>query len=510
MKDKSCRSCPSLLHAAEAPSTFRKNIGAPMCARFGFVLGKSGLKPAQENVLMEHFASSCDAHGEPKPPMPTYVSGSLQVMLPNPERRVAPRPGTPSVSTCATCKNFLAESKVASELGYLSGLCAAKGKLILPSRQAAEAKSCEFATLGPGEADFGGLHLLPIYDKAFTESGDLTAAYFKRKADFVDPRDYPSDKEVTDEEVEAGIRAWREVPDPEGSGNVAYLPIYNVDFFDAEEQAKIPKTNDDEHPELYVDHFGGVYLAAVAWTELDETPTLWGAPGTGKTELFRHLAWLMCLPFERISVTASSEYDELFGKTEYTPEKGTFFTNGRIPLAWGKPSVLCIDEPNTGPVDVWQAIRPMTDNSKQLIVNDVRLDRHTDCYLGFAMNPAWDARNIGALEIADADANRLFHAYVDLPNVKLEKEIIKARVHLDGWELHQDQLSMLMAVAKDLRALSDDGKLSVSWAIRPQIKVARALRWFTPVVAYRRAIADYLDIESQSIILDTVRSHTPE
>mgnify|MGYP002353856858 CR=1 FL=1 len=194
----------------------------------------------------------------------------------------------------------------------------------------------------------------------------------------------------------------------------------------------------------------------------------------------------------------------------FNKEDGTHFQYGRLPLAWSHAGVICIDEPNTGPPDVWQFIRPLTDNSKQLVLdvnNGETIYRHNSAYLGMAMNPAWDVRNVGTIEIGDADANRLFHVYVDLPPEKLEREIIKARVKLDGWELSGPQIDMVMAIARDLRELTEQGTLPISWAIRPQIKVARALRWFDTITAYRRAVGDFLEPEAQQALLDAVRSH---
>lgn len=510
---KSCRSCPAFLKADKAPSKFKRSIGAPMCGRFGHVLGKPGLTNQQEINLQEHFASICPSYGEPMPALP--VAMKFAVTMPDMEARlgVVDEFLQEACTSCAVCKHFVKEEAVVSELGWTAGLCAARGKLILSNRLVTEAKNCEFRQFGAVRESTSGIHLLPEYEEAFSIGDPIKALMNARKKGFADPTEYETDKEVQPDEAESGVRAWRRIEDPSGSGNEVYLPIYRKDFFSIEEQAKIPQTGDDEHPELYIDHFGGVYSCAVAWTELDETPTLWGPAGGGKTELFRHLAWLMQLPFERFSITASTELDELAGKMRYTPDVGTYFQYGRLPLAWAKPCVLCIDEPNVGPVDVWQFLRPMTDNSKQLVLdmnNSERIERHTDCYPGLAMNPAWDARNVGALEISDADANRLFHTFVELPPPALEREIIQARVKLDGWELSKDQLDMLMKVATDIRALSEDGTLSISWGLRPQIKVARALRWFAPVVAYRRGIADFLDKEPREIILDAVRAHVKE
>lgn len=510
---KSCRSCPAFLEPADVVKKFKKSIGSPMCGRYGNVLGRPGGTAKQTDRLSTYFASKCPSYGEPLPPIP--VEQRLMVAMPILENRL---PAADSnfrdmCRSCATCKKFVAEDTVAADFGWTSGLCSAKGKLILSNQQTYEARDCAWREYGTVKHDTVGIDLLPEYEDAFQLASDPIKSYFKNKGTLVEPHEYPSDKEVSEEEATSGIRAWRRVTDPSGSGNETFLPIYRIDFFSEEEQAKIPRSGDDEHPELYVDHFGGTYLAAVAWTELDETPAAWGEAGVGKTELFRYLAWLMCLPFERISITAASELDELAGKMKYTPEKGTYFQYGRVPKAWTKPCVLVFDEPNTGAVEVWQWIRPLTDNSKQMVLdmnNGERLDRNTDCYFGLAMNPAWDPKNVGAMPISDADVNRLFHVTIELPPESLEREIIVNRVKVDGWEMDTERLDMLMGVAKDIRALANDGELPITWGLRQQIKVARALRWFDPITAYRRAVGDYLEPQAQESLLNAVRAHVDD
>jgi len=483
-----------------------------MCGRYGHVLGKPGLPPARESALAKHFATNCPSHGEPLPPLP--IEQRLQVVMPDLDTRdTSDRTAVEQDNcvSCAMCKNFVRDDIVADELGWTAGLCAAKGKLILAHRQTYEARECEYRWWGPIRPSTGGLHLLPEYEDAFQATVNPVAAYFKKKREgLVEPHEYPTDREVTEEESRDGIRAWRKIVDPEGSGSEAYLPVYRIDFFSPEEQAKIPRSGDEESPDLYVDHFGGTYMATVAWTELDETPILWGEPGNGKTEFFRYLAWLMCLPFERISITGQTDIDDLAGTTKFTPERGTYFQYGRLPRAWSKPCVVVVDEPSVGPPDVWQFIRPLTDNSKQMVLDmneGERIKRHSDCFFGMASNPTWDAKNVGTFQIGDADVNRLYHQWVDLPPESLEREIIRNRVAKDGWEMDDERLTMLMSIAEEIRAKTKDDVLPITWGIRPQIKVARALRWFPTLTAYRRAVADYLEPEAQEVLLDSVRAH---
>lgn len=508
---KSCATCPSLVQAEDTVKVFKKSIGASMCGRYGHVLGKPGIKPAQASKLLNLFAEKCPSHGEERPPVPVELK--LGVALPDPDTIGQPVRDQELVKTCVSCKNFVRDDVVADEMGWAAGLCAAKGKLILPHRQSYEARDCDVRNFGPPRRSTQGITLLPEFDDAFNLAYDPVREFVKaQKAGVVDPTEYDTDKPVTADEDAAGIRAWRKITDRD-TGNVVHLPIYKREAFREDQQAKIPNTADDERPGDYIDHNKAIYKIAVLWTELDETPALWGQAGVGKTELFRHMAWLMQLPFERISITASTELDDLAGKMHFSKEKGTYFEYGRLPAAWSSACVICLDEPNVGPPDVWQFIRPLTDNSKQLVMDmngGERIARHTDCYMGMAMNPAWDPKNVGTAQIGDADGSRLMHISMDLPPAALEREILRTRVSHDGWEIDNNRLDTIMAIAAEIRALCDQGTLPISWGVRPQIKVARATRWFDMVTAYRMGSADYLEPEAQDALLDIVRAHVSE
>lgn len=520
MEKNSCLTCPSYAKGAEA-SFFGKSIGVGICKKFGKPIGRMTSDEKEIKKVAETIASSCTEYGNPAPASPNWPQATFQVMFPLIEDEPT-RENPELVSSCRACRYFIPEQEVVDIFGWASGLCAKKGKLVLSNRTTFEARSCEYSSLpyadlmsisGAHAATLqrsemiGQLHFLPEYMNGFGEI-DTVVAVKEELESRVDPREYETDRPVDPEDADR-IRAWRRIEDPE-SGNEIFLPIYRREFFSPAEQELIPSTGDPEHPEDYVDHGGYVYKVGVLWLHLDETPAFWGRAGTGKMEFFRYMAYLMQLPFHRFSITASSELDDLAGKMHYTEGRGTHFEKGRLVKAWESPCVMVVDEPNAGPDDVWQFLRPMTDNSKQLVLDQSageRALRDDDCYLGMAMNPAWDLLNSGVQQLADADANRLMHMYIDLPPAELEREIIRRRCDHDGFAISEAQLSLIMAIAKDLRMLTESGELMISWAIRPQLKVARALRWFDVRTAYRMASADYLEPEQQSRLMDIVNTH---
>ncbi len=523
---KSCLTCPSYMEVAETAQFFGKATGVPMCARFGRPMGTMKSKPAEREAIAQEFAKICSHHGEPRPGSPNWDKISLTVTMADPEAMAADSNiiQPENVQSCGVCRHFVREDIVANDLGFATGACARHGKLLPADRMTRIARACEeksFAISGV-RTSTSGMMFLPVYADNFLGDADPVRRWRRYMRNFVDPTEYVTDRDVTPEEHEAGIRAWRYIQD-ELSGKSVEYPIYRRDFFSPEEQDKIPATGDDEHPEDYIDHQSLVYKCVVAWTKLDETPILWGPAGVGKTELGRHIAWLFQIPFERFSITGSSDVDDLSGKMMFGPMRdpdsgevlltdegkvmqGTYPQYGRVTKAWGKPCVLDLDEPNAGPSEVWQYLRPMTDNSKQLVLDwyDGRnVDRHPDCYPLLTANPAHDLLNIGVHDIAEADADRLWHVDVHIPPAELEREIIRTRCSHDDYELPTETLDRIMNIAVDIREASET--LNITWGIRQQIKVARATPYFDMISCYRLAVADRLEPKVSESFLDIVR-----
>ncbi len=512
--DSSCLDCPSYLTPVDSAGFFGKSVGAPMCAQFGSVLGRPGATTKENADTLKKRATGCPKFGQRKPVRPPDQM-QLEVTLPDPDARVELSDLDTKktlVRSCGQCTNLVPDDVVANELGWTAGLCAAKGRLILPNKRTTEARGCIFRQVGSAPTGVDKLPLLPVFE-GFGVKIDPTGEFVRGGDSIIEPLEYPTDKPVSDKDAEAGIKAWRKIEDPEGTGISVMIPIFDPDTFSKDDLELIPQTGDDEHPELYFDHNGAVYKIAALWMELDETPAAWGQPGVGKTEVYRHLAWLMQVPFHRFSIKESTELYELEGGKEYSQDQGTYFRDGRFTRAWSSICVTVVDEPNLGRPDVWAFLRPCMDNSKQLVIDadgGRHVPRNDYCFLGLAMNPAWSPLNVGTSQIGAADASRLMHLEFGLPEEQIERNIVQNRVKLDGWKLDRARLDMVMAVSNSVRELVSQGALSMSWGIRENIKVSRALRWFDPMTAYRMAAADYLEPGQQQAILDQVRSHLPD
>lgn len=387
------------------------------------------------------------------------------------------------------------------------GYCSARGVLLdlsSPGEDFAVAAKCEVKA--PAHEPLGDERLLlesarPLRHLETVLAGALGSTPEAEEAD-----EGPADG--ADEDLPEGAVAWETFHNDDGTKSVR-LPRFDPDHFDDFEQAKIPVDGSEGSPELYVDHANLAYRVAVAW-HLGETPAIHGAAGVGKTQLFQWMAYRLGLPFERVSITASSSVDDLAGYMELRG-KETVFELGRIPKAWAKPCVMVLDEPNAGPPEVWQFIRPLTDSAKQLVIDSNHgqvVARHDNSYLGMAMNPAWDHRNTGVASLADADGSRLLHILLGYPDAKVERQIITAHCRDAGVTLDQSHLDALIEVAATLRKLSDEGTLQVSWGIRQQVKVARLLPYVEFAEAFRLAAADSLEPEQQRLIIDEVNVAT--
>lgn len=510
---RSCANCPSFLTKDEVSGWFGKSIGAPMCARYGKVLGAPDILAAAQSTLQHTIAESCNKFGAPKPKeAQSYLETQVTMPDPNVIVEIATNPATAEdklmVNSCNSCKFYVPDSDVMNGLGWGAGLCNATGRLIIPGHASKEARRCDMKKPGPW-SDLENVSVIRMYQDAKDYDPSPLGQWKKLKAEgrIPEPSTYESDYPVTVEDRADGIRAWRRMTDPNGSGHSVPMPIFDIAHFTEAEQQAIPQTGDEEHPENYIDAADYVYSVLVEWMRLDYTPIMWGQPGVGKTELARHLAWLMQIPFFRLSFTQDMEVEDVIGKMTFSDGE-TKFQWGRLPLAWKKPTVILLDEPNAASSALWQRIRPLTDNSKQLVLDEAGgevVKRNPFCYMIMAANPAWEMKNIGVNEMADADISRTTHVSMELPRREVEWEILKTACEaLDDWTPSDKIIKGVLDNSDEIRQLVDDGALPYSWGVRENLKVIRHLAFGTPVFAYRRAVVDSMEPEAGKMITDIV------
>jgi MoxR-like ATPase len=529
--ERTCPTCPAFVSGPSQTRLIGSNIGSPMCGRKMLPLVMPNQPPDVSKKVMRGIAKGCSMFGEDvnMTPLAPTASPPMRIGMDGHAMEVVPD-NSQTYANCATCTHAVPSNVVRSKTGWTGTICKRNGWLMPDSRLGNYAKGCGTfkAHAGVKVDPLSTFTFFPQFSPTF---GEVNAArQFESSLDnFVDPREWPTDRPVSDRaRITRGIRAWRKISDPKGYGDDVYLPVFDRDaqvmqldgqgkpiagskkpLFDEAALSLIPQTGDREAPEQYADHSGLLYTFAVLWIKLDETPAAWGMGGTGKTEIQRHIAWLMQLPLRIIAIDGSSEIDSVAGKILF--EQGETRPHyGTLPTAWSNANVLLIDEPNTGPVEIWQMIRGLTDLRQTLHLahlKDERIKRHVDCYPAMAMNPQWHPLNIGAQMVGDADISRLSHVYFDYPPRDLEMAILRRRVMRDGWEVPTAKLEKVMDAANDLRQMSNEGIIHTSWGIRHQIKLTRSLRWFDPVTAYRRAIGDAMEPSQWEQVMSVVASH---
>lgn len=544
-------SAPNCLSCAFRLLNVEKMVGAEyvgttspqvdVCTAYGQVLGGfSDPKTALTEEDGERIAAQCGAYREDSPEARSEVATALEaregvpgslgttgppLSLTLPLDVPAPE-GQESGGTrdCGACAFFCGPDEIVeaglptvSKSGRGAGLCIARGTLqdVGPGARKRVARECKTFTPVDSGVDASDYrvelltraqyppHLEPLLGDSIVGKGAALAAEAEELA-----AKAGVEREPTDSERELGVTRFRRFLSDDRSRWVD-LPVFDPAIFSEEDRAKIPAAGSEGAPETYIDHANLGYRVAVAWS-LGETPALNGPAGTGKTMLFHWLAHELGLPFERVSITASSSVDDLAGYMELHGSE-TEFVLGRIPKAWARPCVMVIDEPNAGPPEVWQFIRPITDSAKQLVIDanhGQTINRHPYSFLGMAMNPAWDWRNSGVSPLADADGSRLLHVAVGYPSKDQERDIILKHCERDGITVADEDLKALLEIAEALRSLAEEQTLQVSWGIRQQVQVARLLPFFDLGDAFRMAVTDSLEPQQADLILAQVNLAT--
>lgn len=489
-----------------AASYLGKAPGVGICVRFGHVVARTTMDDKAVQAAGRHLAESCDFHAEDAPDPTAGKPVFMPFLKPNDEvivaigAKKASMPAGKKINSCNSCENCLTTADAHREFTVPMPICTVKGSIIV--QPSVGIRGCPYVLPGrPAREVPKNSSYLDHLAKSFRYDD---SKQIERLREANDPLAYLTDKAVEDEDRELGIQAWRKVPMPAG-GEPVYLPIFSPDVWDSTEAKLIPRPDSDERPDLYVDYSNLLTTFAVT-TALGETPLLIGQPGTGKTEALRWLAYLMQVPFYRFQITKTTQVEDLVGSPQFGDGK-TFFKEGRLPTAYRRPCLIDLDEVNLGPPEVREVLRPLTDNSKQFVIDSahgVVINKHVFCFLAMTINPAWDMRNAGTEDFAAADANRLCPVWIpDAPESVL-RVIVKNRCAVDGYEISDDLLTKILLVGEDITKFADEGLFPDHWGTRQVIKVARLTKYLPLLEAFKRASLDFYDPREVEMIIAAI------
>jgi len=280
------------------------------------------------------------------------------------------------------------------------------------------------------------------------------------------------------------------------------LPKYDPESFPEADRVKIPKES------TFIDHHSLVYSVAVD-LKRGKVPMMWGPSGVGKTQLARHMAFLMQVPFERIPLGETSEREDVTGHYELKGST-TEWVQSRLARSFGRPGVICIDEWNAAPPAVLHVARPVLDDSEQLALDayDGRiLLKHEHNFVIATGNPDWMPQYAGLLPLSEADADRLSHISVGWPDTVIEAEILLNHVeskNLDrvpAWQV----VCGLMAWS-DLRSNIDDGSLGITAGTRSLMNFVELLQYH-PVREAMSKVYERMDSQSFSKVMHVLDHH---
>ena len=503
---KSCVDCPSFLTAEESQRFWGwSDLTAPMCSRFGHVLGVPEGEDPDEGAC-KVYAERCSHFGKERPSEPT---SAFEPLLFTPKfDLLEPGSETGAVISCGDCSKMEYVGKIHTFV------CGATGKMIPAARTGLEAAGCGFksfrGTASVPEVDRDDF--LPVFDATTVKvkpARKKRASSSKPEIGFIKAGvDYSSDAPVSDDH-KGIIKAWRKLTSPRGKDY--FLPVFETTFFDEEDQEKIPRAG-DEHGDasLYIDHSSLLLDFAIISYTRDLNLVLEGEPGAGKTEGVRFIAYAINMPLTLLEYNEFSEPEEFKGLQQYDPKLGTFVKPGLLPLHWQKPNVIGSNEWNLAPEGIHQMYRSLNDSSRVLWVYDMPFRRHEYCFHISTMNPAWDYRNIGAKTLASADTRRLSFKWMPEPDAKMMKTIITQTVKkVDDEALPKEVVDTIIKINRDLRELAKQGKLPDPWTLSQDVKVARLTQDYGLEAAYRRAYFDHVEPATAEIALGAVKSHIP-
>lgn len=507
----SCRGCPSYLDSDDdIMALFKRPLGAPMCATFGYVLALPSMDEKEQHESFLSFASTCEAHGKPRPTRPQ----SFNPRIANPSEEVVAQGATgQSVNTCHNCTNCIKHDAVHKSTGIPLPVCGAKGSVIFNPIQ--EAKGCPWASPGQPMSSLASVDLRVEFKPGykFGQKAQVKQATGEKS----DPKTRPTEMDVDPSDAADGIRAWFRVECPFGTDKEIFLPIFHSEGpdspFTETEKAMIPQAGGPHHPELYVDYGNLLWRFAVESWQLNQTLLIQSDPGNGKTEFAYYLGWLMQIPVTRIVYQDGTEWDDVFGKIGFK-DGHTFWADGRKTAAWRRIGLILDDEPNLARSEIMASNRTTSEIERCIYIDAAYGETEEErlklkvlptpyTFNIWAANPAWDPRNIGTKEMAAADISRISPCYLEGPPMEIEAHIVRTMVkELDDFDIPNDLLNDLLKVAQDIRTKSKNRDYPGTWGIRETVKVARKLAWYPFIEAFRMAALNYFEPDVAAEVID--------
>lgn len=499
----------------------------PQCQKYGTLLGISSADtPDTRASLAERIGEACAS-------FTTDVVEQV-VHLPFPVVGVAPTNMTQALeeagdreapTACNKCRWYVPPVLVQKEFGFEMGMCSVMAEVLSPKALLRRPRDCSFGNAGANRTSTSGVMLAPNYDldvavRSTAKASASHGTYDPFEHSRVDPREWPTDREVSEDDRLDGIRAWRKVCHPRGTKAPIYMPIFDWKAVGVERD---PRTTYGAHqPELYIDHAGLLHQFAFLYmggmiegqAALNKFLMLIGEAGTGKTEFWCWVAWLMDLPFYRISCRPDTDKFEFFGSSalevdEATGQAVTTFKPGRFTRHFATSCVICLDEPNTLPDESWLLIRPTIESATaQLVIEDQNLVIEKDpyCFTGGAINPEWVPSYRGVRPLAAADFDRIEKRYVNNPDAATERQILRNHCAKLGYDIPEATLTKIMNIAERLRELYADGGISFPWGIRANVNVAQLTWGLELEEAYQVGVTDGLEPAAQETVITVVRS----
>jgi hypothetical protein len=502
------------------------SFGLPACAATNMLLATHNDKDSP--TIRDAHADQCNAF-EPGPMAATNLQiTAVRIGVNLDAGGASVDPNREKPVSCSSCKFYAAPRTVQKELGWAAGLCTKRGELIQHSAIQTCALACPFGDVGDNQlstADVmldpryrGGLNTVKVGGKGSTVKGFDPLRHIQ-----TDPREWETDRPVTQEDREAAIQAWRRVDDPKGKQSPKFMPVFDWKELGIDRDPR--ETYGGHTPHLYEDHAGLLYWFAFlyggTWGDpargdqgLQETLMLLGEAGTGKTEFWCYVAYLMDLPFTRLSIRPDTESMEFFGTGALVDSESggqvTTFKPGRFTTAYQRPGVVCIDELTAANDSIMYLIRPVIDGAGQFAIEQEAMVFEQDpaCFIGVACNPSWNPLYTGTRPLSAADDSRLNKRWVELPDEATERHIITAHCKAVGYDIDVKILDRLFRIAGDLREQYKNHDSTLPWGIRDQIKVAKLTWGLDMIDAFNTAVLDGMDPDQATMVRGVITAHS--
>jgi cobaltochelatase CobS len=243
--------------------------------------------------------------------------------------------------------------------------------------------------------------------------------------------------------------------------------------------------------------------AVTAGLQLGKNVYVEGPTGCGKTELIYQIHAQMGRPMVRANMNGDVTVANFIGKEKATPQKGTYYMYGLMPLAMQHGYTLLIDEVDYTPPQIATVMNPVLEGKRTLYLPDT--DETIVAQQGFNVIATGNTGGKGDPNGVYSGTEILNTAFLDRFPVKIKTDYLPEQLEINMLTARfpattLSKVRLMVKAASEVRNAFKQSNLSLTLSTRKLIDYFELVPLLGEAGALQSVLLDWLDTDEKELV----------